>query len=104
MKPAAWIAMLMLAPAAQAAASELTLTPAEQADVDQRLADFYGKKTDPSVMQTRPGKYSVATGLALHPHAGMQLAVPDVDVLKTLAGVKSTPEFLKQKCKPERLH
>jgi len=110
MKKVAWIPLalaataLVTATAAQSATqATMPLTRAEQAELDQRLADFYARPADPAAMNQRPPKFDARTGREIHPHP--RLGQPaSSDPILALAGQKALPTYSQAWCAKERAH
>src|SRR5262249_6070595 len=85
--------------AARGATTGITLTPAEQADVEQRLHDFYDGKRDPAVMSRPVPKYDAFTGAVTHPNPVLrQNLEPGADPLQQQAGVKASDDYQRYNC------
>lgn len=73
----------------------LKLSPAQSADLEERISAFYADPTDPAPMNRYIPKFRVSTGLPTHPNPFLKGAVsPSANPLEKTAGLKLSQKYL----------
>lgn len=101
--PFVWFLPLAFAPAASAT-TLITLTPAEQVEIEQRLTDFYKQGRDPAVMSRPVPKFDAFTGAVTHPNPMLRLDLtPSGHPLQEAAQAKASDAFRSFACSPQQI-
>jgi hypothetical protein len=77
------------------------VTPTEQAEIEQRLLDFYAQPHDPAVMSKHLPKYDAASGAEVHPNTELQVPTASTEPLEQTSQGKATAAFRAYQCDPK---